>query len=222
MQEITKNILLVEDHDSFRQALAIVFDQEPDFRVAAQAGTLAEARRALESLESIDLAVVDLSLPDGDGVDLIEGLLDASPRATTLVLSASLDRAQYGRALESGAAGVLHKTAGIKEVVQGARKLLAGETLLSQNEIVEMLRLVNRKRQAEHETQMAIDRLTEREREVLQALAEGLSSRQISEKLHITKETERTHMVNIFNKLSVHSRLQALVFAARHGVVDLG
>lgn len=218
MKQDTKNILLVEDHDSFRQALALVFEQEPDFRVAAQAGSLAEAR---SKLEGVEMAILDLGLPDGDGVELIGDLVSASPRVTTLVLSASLDRIQYGQALEAGAAGVLHKSASIKEIVGAARRLLAGETLLSQNEIVEMLRLANRKRDAERETQIAIDKLTEREKDVLRALAEGLTSKEIATKLHITVETERTHMVNIFNKLSVHSRLQALVFAARHGVVEL-
>lgn len=218
MTQDTKNILLVEDHDSFRQALALVFEQEPDFRVMAQADSLAEART---KLEGVDMAILDLGLPDGDGVELIGDLVAASPRVTTLVLSASLDRTQYGQALEAGAAGVLHKSASIKEIVGAARSLLAGETLLSQGEIVEMLRLVNRKREAERGTQIAIDKLTEREKDVLQALAEGLTSKEIAAKLHITVETERTHMVNIFNKLSVHSRLQALVFAARHGVVEL-
>lgn len=218
MTQDTKNILLVEDHDSFRQALALVFEQEPDFKVMAQADSLAEART---KLEGVDMAILDLGLPDGDGVELIGDLVAASPRVTTLVLSASLDRTQYGQALEAGAAGVLHKSASIKEIVGAARSLLAGETLLSQGEIVEMLRLVNRKREAERGTQIAIDKLTEREKDVLQALAEGLTSKEIAAKLHITVETERTHMVNIFNKLSVHSRLQALVFAARHGVVEL-
>jgi DNA-binding NarL/FixJ family response regulator len=93
--------------------------------------------------------------------------------------------------------------------------------MLSPNETVEMLRTVSRKRQEEQEVHKAIDRLTPREKQVLQALAEGLGSRDIAGRLRITVETERTHMVNILNKLGVHSRLQALVFAARHGVVAI-
>jgi two-component system, NarL family, nitrate/nitrite response regulator NarL len=93
--------------------------------------------------------------------------------------------------------------------------------LLSPGEVVEMLRLVSRERQEEMSERRAVEKLTPREREVLQALAEGLESRQIAEKLNVTVETERTHMVNILHKLGVHSRLQALVFAARYGVVEL-
>jgi DNA-binding NarL/FixJ family response regulator len=216
--EKTVNILLVEDHASFRQALAFVFDREPEFTVAAQAGSLAEARAAFEG---IDVAVVDLGLPDGDGAELISELASYNRKVTTLVLSASLDPNEFARAVESGASGVLHKAAGIKEIVEAVRRLRAGEALLSPNEIIEMLRMVSRKRQEEREAQAAIDKLTRREKEVLKALADGMDSKEIAQSLHITVETERTHMVNILTKLGVHSRLQALVFAARHGVVEI-
>jgi DNA-binding NarL/FixJ family response regulator len=139
----------------------------------------------------------------------------------TLVLSASLEPGRFARAVEAGAAGVIHKSIPIKEIVDAVRKLKAGEALLSPGEVVEMLRLVSRERQEELSARRAVERLTPREREVLQALAEGLESRQIAKKLNVTVETERTHMVNILHKLGVHSRLQALVFAARHGVIRL-
>ncbi|WP_228282253.1 response regulator [Rubrobacter tropicus] len=215
-------ILLVEDHASFRQALAFMFEREDEFVVVGQAGTLAEAREFLNgSADATDVAVCDLALPDGDGFDLIEELAEKGSAVTTLVLSASLEPARFARAVEAGASGVLHKAAAIGDIVDAVRRLKAGEALLSPNEIIEMLRMVSRKRQEELEAQKAIDRLTRREKEVLQALAEGLDSKDIAQKLHITVETERTHMVNILNKLDVHSRLQALVFAARNGVVEI-
>jgi two-component system, NarL family, nitrate/nitrite response regulator NarL len=215
-------ILLVEDHASFRQALAFMFEREDEFVVVGQAGTLAEAREFLNgSSDATDVAVCDLALPDGDGFDLIEELAEKGSTITTLVLSASLEPARFARAVEAGASGVLHKAAAIGDIVDAVRRLKAGEALLSPNEIIEMLRMVSRKRQEELEAQKAIDRLTRREKEVLQALAEGLDSKDIAQKLHITVETERTHMVNILNKLDVHSRLQALVFAARNGVVEI-
>lgn len=218
----TTRILLVEDHASFRQALAFMFEREDEFSVVGQAGTLAEAREFLNgSADATDVAVCDLALPDGDGFDLIEELAAKGSKITTLVLSASLEPARFARAVEAGASGVLHKAAAIGDIVDAVRRLKAGEALLSPNEIIEMLRMVSRKRQEELEAQKAIDRLTRREREVLQALAEGLDSKDIAQKLHITVETERTHMVNILNKLDVHSRLQALVFAARNGVVEI-
>lgn len=221
-RESPTKILLVEDHASFRQALAFMFEREGEFEVVDQAGSISEAREISGgSLKEIDVAVVDLALPDGDGMDLIEEFSSGNLRTTTLVLSASVEPGRFARAVEAGASGVLHKSTPIKEIVDAVRRLKAGEVLLSPNEIIEMLRLVSRERQEEHKARQAIERLTSREREVLQALAEGLESKEIARKMNITVETERTHMVNILHKLGVHSRLQALVFAARHGLVEI-
>jgi DNA-binding NarL/FixJ family response regulator len=198
-----------------------MLEREPGFEVAGQVGSLAEARELNgEVLEKVEVAIVDLALPDGDGLDLIEDL-SSQPRTMTLVLSASLEPGRFARAVEAGASGVLHKSTPIKDIVEAVRKLRAGEALLSPAEVVEMLRLVGRERQEEHAARQAVERLTPREKEVLQALAEGLESREIAEKLNVSVETERTHMVNILHKLGVHSRLQALVFAARYGVVEI-
>lgn len=218
VKEDAAKILLVEDHASFRQALAFMFEREPEFTVAGQAGSLAEAR---ESVDGADVAVVDLGLPDGDGIELVEEFSSRKPSVATLVLSASLEPAKFASAVEAGAAGILHKSASISEIVDSVRRLRAGEALISANEMIQMLRMVSRKRQEEMEARQAIEKLTRREREVLQALGEGLDSKEIAQKLHITVETERTHMVNILNKLGVHSRLQALVFALRNGVVEI-
>ena len=209
----------MEDHVSFRQALAFILEREPGFDVVAQVGAVAETR-ALDSklLEEVEVAIVDLALPDGDGLDLLE---DLSSRTVTLVLSANLEPGRFARAVEAGASGVLHKSTPITEIVDAVRRLEAGEALLSPGDVVEMLRLVNRERQEELSARRAVERLTPRETEVLQALAEGLESREIAERFSVTVETEHTHMVNILHKLGVHSRLQALVFAARHGVVQI-
>jgi DNA-binding NarL/FixJ family response regulator len=121
-------LLLVEDHASFRQTLAFVFDQQPDFEVVAQAGSLGEARRVMRGRKA-DLGVIDLALPDGDGLELIEDLREANPLFAALVLTASLDRADHARAIEAGAAGVLHKSADVDEIMDAARRLAAGEPL---------------------------------------------------------------------------------------------
>jgi DNA-binding NarL/FixJ family response regulator len=215
-----QRILLVEDHASFRQTLAFVFDQQPDFEVVAQAGTLAEMRRAMGGFEA-DLGVIDLSLPDGEGTELIEELRNANPLFAALVLTASLDRTEHARAVEAGAAGVMHKSADVDEILDATRRLGEGETLLSQDELVALLRLAGQNREEVLEARASIEQITPREREVLQMLAQGLSNKEIAATLHMSVDTERTHMMNILNKLGVHSRLQALLFAARHGIVEI-
>ena len=217
-----QRILLVDDHASFRQTLAFVFGAEDGFEVVAQAGSLEQARQELEGREGEpDLGVLDLSLPDGEGTELIKGLRDANPDFAALVLTASLDRAEHARAVEAGAAGVLHKSADVDEIIEATRRLASGETLLSPEELVELLRLAGQNREEEREARASIGQLTRREKEVLSALADGLSNKEIAQRLHMSVDTERTHMMNILNKLGVHSRLQALLFAARHGLVDI-
>ncbi len=215
-----QRVVLVEDHASFRQTLAYIFDGEPGFEVVAQAGTLAEARQDAVGAGA-DLGVIDLTLPDGEGIELIRELRDANRNFAALILTASLDKAEHARAVEAGAAGVIHKSADVDEILDATRRLGAGETLLSPQELVELLRIAGRSREQEREARISIGQITPREKEVLQTLAEGLSNKEIAARLHMSVDTERTHMMNILNKLGVHSRLQALLFAARHGLVEL-
>jgi PAS domain S-box-containing protein len=213
-------ILLVDDHATIRDALSSTFEGEEHFEVVGQAASMAEARGILAQ-ESVDLAVIDLGLPDGYGADLIKELRENNPQAQALVLSANLDRANIARAVQLGAAGVLSKTAHLEEVAEAVRRLRAGETLMPLEEVVAMLRFAGSEREQEYEASQAIEKLTPREIEVLQALALGLDSEGIADKLNIALRTERNHMASILKKLGLHSQLQALVFALRYGVAEV-
>ncbi|MGI8866939.1 MAG: LuxR C-terminal-related transcriptional regulator, partial [Rubrobacteraceae bacterium] len=215
-------VMLIEDHASFRQTLAFVLNNEPDFEVVAEAASISEARSIIAREGSgIDLAVVDLDLPDGEGTEIIPVLRAANPNFAALVLTASLDREDLARTVEAGAAGILHKSAELDDILTAIRSVASGGRLLSNNEIVEMLRLASRTRERERDARRAANQLTPRELDVLEALANGLSNKQIAERLHISLETERTHIMNIMTKLGAHSRLQALLFCLRYGIVDL-
>ncbi len=213
-----KRVLLVEDHVSYREMLDVLFNREPEFEVVGQAGSLAEA---WGMLEGIDLAIVDLDLANSDGTDLIAALRTISPYAMALVLTASTEREAYARAVQAGAAGVLHKSVRLKDITGTSRRLIAGETVLAADEALELLRVAGHARERDYKSQRAIEQLTPREREVLQMLADGLNDKEIAERLHVSTGTVRNHFTNIFKKLGVHSRLQALVFALRHGFVEV-
>jgi DNA-binding NarL/FixJ family response regulator len=215
-------VMLVDDHTTFRQPLAFMLGLEPDVVVVAEAGSLSEAAEILEDDLEVDVAVVDLDLPDGSGTSFIKELRRLRPRAAALVLSALSERAQLARAIEAGAAGVVHKTAPMGDLLEAVRRLHADEQLLSQQEVIEALQLVVRQRESEREAQLAIGKLTPRELEVLRALSEGLGDKEIAERLHVGTGTVHTHVTSILNKLGVSSRMQALVFAVRHGVVTIG
>ncbi|HWV23808.1 MAG TPA: response regulator transcription factor [Thermomicrobiales bacterium] len=212
-------ILLVEDHAVFRQALALAFGLDPELEVVCEAGSVAEGRPLLSK---IDIAVLDLDLPDGTGASLIGELHNVSPRAEAIVLTASQKKLDIARAVEAGAAGVLHKSTPLYDIVRAVKRVAAGESLIPRRELIEMIQESRHQREAAQETEDVISRLTNRERDVLMALGEGLSDREIAEHLFISKETVHTHMVNMMGKLGVESRMQALIFAVKAGLVTLG
>jgi DNA-binding NarL/FixJ family response regulator len=114
------HVLLVDDHTSFRQPLAFIMEREADLTVVAQVGSVEAARYVLMGF---DVAVVDLGLPDGHGVDLIRDLCTARPNLKVLVLTSSSDQREYARAIEAGARGVMRKSAGIREIIEQVRCL---------------------------------------------------------------------------------------------------
>jgi DNA-binding NarL/FixJ family response regulator len=211
-------VLLVEDHAAVREAIAAAFRRERDFEVVGEAGTLAAARGMLNE---VDVAVVDLGLPDGDGSELIAELREADPSAHAVVLSAGLDRSVVARAVERGAAGALSKVTRLPDVIDAVRRVCAGETLLPLAEVVELLRFASRERERELLDRQAIETLTSRELEILQLIADGCDSRDAASRLHISVRTQRNHVANILGKLGVHSQLQALIFALRYQLVEL-
>jgi DNA-binding NarL/FixJ family response regulator len=211
-------LMLVDDHAAFRQPLAFMLDREPDLTVTQQAESLAEVK---QSPADYDVAIVDLTLPDGSGIDLVRSLRAVNPNGSVVVLSASADHAARAMAVEAGAAGMLHKSAALADIIDVVRRLGHGEQLLGLEETIDLLRLAGQHRERDRAAHQVLALLTPREREVLQTLTDGLTDREIGEFLHISPETVRTHMVNILHKLDVESRLQALVFAVRHGAVTL-
>jgi DNA-binding NarL/FixJ family response regulator len=120
----TARVMLVEDHTAFRQSLAALLSQEPDLEVVAQAGSLAEARELLDT--PLDVAVLDLSLPDGDGRDLIGELRQSNAGISVLILTVTIRPGHLEEVLKAGADGVLHKVASPQTIVEEVRRL-AGE-----------------------------------------------------------------------------------------------
>lgn len=186
-------VLLAEDHAVVREAIAVYFEREAGFKVVGQAASLEQARNILGE-RPVDVAVIDLGLPDGYGGAQTRNFERSTPRTQALVLSAHIDREQVARAVESGAAGVLHKTVHPDELVDAMRRLGAWHPLMPLEEVVELLRFANSSRDQEYAAGQAVGKLTPREREVLEAPAEGLDGNGISRRLSISNTTERNYM----------------------------
>ena len=213
-------LLLLDDHASFRELLAMRLEREPHLTVVAEAGSLAAARHLLTQV-TVDVALVDLDLPDGSGVAVIRELCAVNPDAQVLVLTSSGDRQEHALAVAAGASGVLSKAVGSAEIIAAIHRLSAGDVLLSPREAIELFRLADQRREAERATAHLTMQVTPRERELLQLLAEGLDDAAIADRLFLSPKTVRNQMTSLLAKLGVHSRLQALVLATRHGLVTL-
>lgn len=212
-------LLLVDDHAAFRVPLALALELEPDLLVVGQAGSLAEARALLPHLAGqLDVALVDLQLPDGDGTDFVRDLRVVSGQGQALVLTADTNKLHHAAAIEAGAAGILSKAAHPTAIIDAVRRVAVGGVAQPVQEIIELVRLAAQERERTRELTVLVERLTPREREVLALLAEGLDNRAIGERLFISPETARAHVVRLLDKLNVETRLQAAIFAIRHGL----
>jgi DNA-binding NarL/FixJ family response regulator len=211
-----RRLLLVDDHASSRQPLALLLTLALEYDEVVQVGTAAEA---LAVLDGVEVAIVDLGLPDGDGVALIRQIRSSVPSIRVLVLTSSSDRMEAARSIAAGAKGVLHKAADIDEIVEAVRSIGEGRSLVTAQQRDDLGRLAAVGTHPPAYPLRERDRLTPRERDVLQALADGLSDKEIAFHLQIGIETVRTHVASIYRKFGVESRVQALKFALRHGLV---
>jgi DNA-binding NarL/FixJ family response regulator len=217
-------LLLIDDHTSFRGALAFMLGREDDIEIVGEAGTLAEATAVLQRAP-VDVALVDLDLNGEDGTTLVKAMHAQYPDAAAIVLTANQRAESRAMAVAAGAVGVLLKTTSIPEVLTAVRMAAAGEALMGPAEIVELFRSAVAHQAKTAESEQALQSLTAREADVLRALAAGLDNQAIADRLFISHETVRSHIVRILRKLAVESRLQAALFALRHGFVspdDLG
>lgn len=211
-------VALVEDHAALRTPLAFMINREPDMEIVGQADTVAEARRLLGVA---DVTIVDLSLPDGSGLGLISELRRANHQGYVLVLTGSDSKTDRARAIEAGAAAVLHKSVRTDDVIDAIRRVGRGEPLLSPNEVIDMVWFASQARERERSVSGRFSQLTPREREMLDALTRGLSDAEIAREFSLSRPTVQTHVQSILSKLAVSSRLQAAVLAIRHGMVQL-
>lgn len=211
---------LIDDHVSFRGALAFMLRREADISIELEAGRVSEARALLKST-TIDVALVDLDLPDGQGLDLLPLVRAHNPGAAALVLTGSTNPESPALAVANGAVGYLHKSASTAEVINAIRAAAAGESLFTAPELIALMREAVNLKAKDQSRRQTLDQLTQRELDVLRALGAGLDNQAIADQFFISTATVRTHVSEVLRKLNVDSRLQAALIAVRVGLVDL-
>ncbi len=194
-------VLLIDDHPAILAGLRAILGQAPDVEIVGEAATLTEAKALLESAQP-DALILDYELGEDAGIKLLDALAEAESRPAILLLSAHDNPAYLYEAYRLGASGYFLKELALDAVLEGVRQAARGQLLWTPAQL-------QRVRAWENEVKSRWDSLTWRERDVLRALAQGKSNREISVDLHITERTVEFHVGNILGKLGVGSRTKA-------------
>jgi DNA-binding NarL/FixJ family response regulator len=204
-------VLVVDDHPVVRQGLVSVIEDQPDLEVVGSTGSAEEAISMVQRLGT-DVVLLDLELPGLDGVAALPRLLEARPGLGVLVFTAYDDEERVLGAVRAGARGYLLKGASGDEIARGIRAVHAGESHLASRVAARLLAEVQAPRRNTAS-------LSQRERDVLRLVAEGMPTKQIAQSLSITERTVKFHVNSIFHKLGAETRAQAVALAAQRGLL---
>lgn len=214
-------VMLVEDNPRYREVVTLALGEQPDLELAGQYGTAEIALRSLQRggrAERPDLILLDLRLPGADGLDALPGFLAAAPDAKVMVLTQSDAEADVLRAISLGAAGYLLKSSTVGQIVEGIRTVMSGGASLDTGVARFILNtLKTRLPRLEYE-----QLLTERQREILVLLGEGLVKKEIADRLKISYATVDEHIAHIYERLGVHNAPAAINKAHRLGLLASG
>jgi two-component system NarL family response regulator len=215
-------VLVVDDHALFRRGLEMVLAQESDIEVVGEAGdAVAAVDRAAELLP--DVVLLDVRMPKGSGIEACVQIKGVAPSARIIMLTISDEEADLYEAIKAGATGYLLKEISIDEVASAVRAVHDGQSLISPAMASKLLTefALMAKRSNDRTEQVPTPRLTDRELEVLKLVARGLNNRDIARELYISENTVKNHIRNILEKLQLHSRMEAVVYAVREKLLEI-
>ena len=210
---VSLRLMLVDDHTMLREGLRRALEAE-GFAVIGEADDGQEA--LLMALErKPDVILMDVSMPDVDGIEATRAIMQADARQRIVMLTMHVDRDVIDRAIKAGAVGYLTKDCSVAEVADAVRMAANGDTALSPK-LAELMLTEARKTEAGEERL-----ITRREEEVLQLIADGLSTPEVAQRLYISQKTVKNHLASIYEKLNARDRTQAVLVAVRMGIVKL-
>jgi DNA-binding NarL/FixJ family response regulator len=214
-------VLIVDDHALFRRGLQMVLENESDIDVVGEASDGHEAVERAE-LTTPDVVLMDVRMPKRSGIEATRAIKEVLPSTKILMLTISDEEADLYEAIKAGASGYLLKEISIEEVAGAVRAVHAGQSLISPSMasklLAEFAAMVKRR---DERNQVPGPRLTERELGVLKLVAKGMNNRDIGAELFISENTVKNHVRNILEKLHLHSRMEAVVYAVREKLLDI-
>jgi len=204
-------VFLLDDHEIVRRGLRDLLDAEDDIEVIGEADTQAAAVGRVHALDP-DVAVLDVRLQEGNGIEACREIRSLHPRTACLILTSFDDDDALMHAIVAGAAGYVLKQIRANELIDSIRRVAAGESLLDP---VTTARMLERMRQGTPEDEV-IARLSPQEHRVLELLADGLTNRQIAERMYLSEKTIKNYVTAVLTKMGMARRTEAAVYAARH------
>ena len=214
-------VMICDDHALFRRGLIMVLEAEDDIAVVAEAEDGEDAvEKAVEFVP--DVVLMDVRMPGVDGIEATRRIAEKVPTAKILMLTVSDEEEDLYEAIKAGATGYLLKEVSIEEVAPAARAVVAGQSLISPSMASKLLgEFSNLAKRAEERSSVPTPRLTDRELEVLRLVAQGKSNREIAGDLYISENTVKNHVRNILEKLHLHTRMEAVMYAVREKLLDI-
>ena len=214
-------VLIVDDHALFRRGLVMVLEQEKDIDLVGEAGDGAEAVNIAQDTMP-DVVLMDVRMPRRGGIEATGQIKAIAPHTKILMLTISDEEADLYDAIKAGASGYLLKEISIEEVANAIRQVHAGQSMISPSMASKLLtEFATMVKKTDEKPAAAQPRLTEREMEVLRLVAKGRNNRDIAKELFISENTVKNHIRNILEKLHLHSRMQAVVYAVREKLLEI-
>jgi DNA-binding NarL/FixJ family response regulator len=207
-QGLLIRVLLVDDHPVVREGLRAMIESQQDMKVVGEGGTGTDAIEAFQSLRP-DILLLDLKLPDMDGVRVIEVIRETDPDARIIVLTTYVGDVQASRALRAGAMGYLLKASLRRDLRDTIRAVRSGVVKVQPEVAIDLARYT------------AAEHLTQRELEVLRLIASGLSNKIVADRLRIREDTVKAHVTSILSKLKANDRTHAVTIALQRGFLEL-
>jgi two-component system response regulator DevR len=201
-------VFLLDDHEVVRRGLREMIDVEDDLTVVGEAGTADEALRQIPAT-SPDVAVLDVQLPDGSGVDVCRDLRSKHPEIACLMLTSYADDDALFSAIMAGASGYVLKQIRGTDLIDAIRRVGRGQSLLDPEVTAQVLERLR------HPADDELSMLTDQERRILDLIAEGLTNREIGEQMYLAEKTVKNYVSNLFTKMGMRSRTEAAAYAAR-------
>ncbi|MEP7059509.1 MAG: response regulator transcription factor [Actinomycetota bacterium] len=215
-------LLICDDHKVLTDALAMVVGLDAGLAMIAPPVHTAEEAIEISADQLPDVVLMDIVFKGGmSGIDATRAIKAASPSTKVVIMTAHDDEHLLVEAVEAGASGFLGKDEAAEEILSAAKAAADGEVLIDPATLTRLLHRVALEREERRDAMNLLSDLTEREKEILQLLAEGMRNDDIATKLFISPQTVQTHIRNILGKLRVHSKLEAVAFGVRHGVISV-